>query len=102
MVFELLSNECRRYALYYLKEQNRPVAVDELADVVAEWDDSVSTVQSETHVQLELQHTHLPKATEAEFIEYKPDAGLVEVQGLPPTFNVITAVARVIEQPADE
>ncbi|WP_243645320.1 DUF7344 domain-containing protein [Natrarchaeobius chitinivorans] len=86
----------------YLKEQNRPVAVDELADVVADWDDSAPTDASEQHIQIELEHNHLPKATEVEYIKYKPDSGLVEVQGPPPSFNVITSIARVIEQPAED
>ncbi|WP_425600934.1 DUF7344 domain-containing protein [Haloterrigena alkaliphila] len=70
----------------HLKEQNRPVSVDEFVETVADWDDSAV---DQEHIAIELQHTHLPKATEVNFIEYKPDAGLVEVQGPPPKFTAI-------------
>lgn len=101
-VFELLSNERRRYALYYLKEQNRPVPIDELAETIGDWDDSAPADPAEKSVEIELQHEHLPKATEVEYIQYNPDAGLVELQGPPPAFNVITEIARVIEQPSED
>lgn len=101
-VFELLSNERRRYALYYLKQENRPVSVDELAETIAEWESDSGEGDPMEHVEIELAHIHLPKATEVDFVEYNPDAGLVEVQGPPPKFNVMASVARVIEQPSEE
>jgi hypothetical protein len=78
LVFDLLSNQRRRYALYYLYEQSDGVAtVDELADSI------VANEQREAHsdsiegsderretIRTELQHAHLPKLADAGMIEH--------------------------------
>ncbi|WP_425493568.1 DUF7344 domain-containing protein [Natronosalvus vescus] len=37
-IFDLLSNERRRYALYYLDQKDGPVPVDEVAEQGTEWE----------------------------------------------------------------
>ncbi|WP_306059592.1 DUF7344 domain-containing protein [Natronococcus wangiae] len=78
LVFDLLSNRRRRYALYYLYEQPDGVAtVDELTDSVVTFEHR--TADSETEgapdvrretIQTELQHIHLPKLADAGMLEH--------------------------------
>lgn len=102
-VFELLRKERRRYALYYLEQQDGPVPIDEVAEKVAEWEtDGVrASIPEELfeRVECSLRHTDLPKASEAEYIEYDPKEGVVEVTGTPPEVDAILTVAKVIERP---
>lgn len=78
-VFELLSNRRRRYALYYLYEQDDGVAtLDELAAhvVTLESRNEETTVEADvtekfsTQVRTELQHIHLPKLEDAGVLEH--------------------------------
>ncbi|WP_135303178.1 DUF7344 domain-containing protein [Haloarcula amylovorans] len=101
-VFDLLSEKRRRYALYYLRTQESPISVRELAEAVAEMEsDADSPAVSETELgryEIKLHHTDLPKADTAEFIEYDADAGVVRLTGEPPEFDVVLTVAEVIER----
>lgn len=102
-IFDLLSKERRRYALYYLERQDGPVSIDELAERVIEWetDPAVVSIPEERfeRVEIELLHNHLPKASEAEYVEYYPERREVEVTGTPPEFNAVISVAEIIERP---
>ncbi|WP_135830293.1 DUF7344 domain-containing protein [Halorussus halobius] len=102
-VFDLLSAERRRYALYYLEQADGPVPVDELAEQVAEWttDAATASVSDDEfeNVKVELHHRDLPKADEVEYVEYDRESREVEVAGAPPEFDAVLSVARVIERP---
>lgn len=101
-IFELLSEERRRYALYYLEAQDGPASVDEVAEQVAEWErDATGPAPAEEFrdVKMKLCHTDLPKASEVEYLQYNPEAETVEVVGKSPEFDAITAVAKVMERP---
>jgi hypothetical protein len=52
-------------------------------------------------IELTLQHDHLPKASEAEFVEYDADEGVVRTADAPREYEAVVAVARLIEQPDD-
>ena len=77
LIFDLLSNRCRRYMLYYLYDQRDGVAtIEDVADHVVALemqDDSADTevsVDERVHgVRVELQHVHLPKLEDAGIIE---------------------------------
>lgn len=101
-VFELLSERRRRYVLYYLREQDSPVSVRELAEAVAEMEaDADSPAVSETELEryeIKLHHADLPKADTAEFIEYDADDGVVRLTGEPPKFDAVLTVAEVVER----
>lgn len=105
-VFKLLSKERRRYVLYYLERKDGPVSVSELTDKILEWErnSSRSPTSEEDHeeIKITLQHNHLPKAAEAEFIEYHPEQNTIEITGAPAEFKVILSVAEAIEQPDRE
>lgn len=103
LVFDLLSKERRRYALYYLEQQDGPVSVEEVTEQVAEWETNGATVSipEEKFGQIEvgLLHNDLPKASEAKYIEYNPEEEMVEVTGAPPDVKAIISVAKTIERP---
>lgn len=108
-VFDLLSEERRRYALYYLANRESAVPVSELADAVADWEDEDRDERGDAdgpwtntdQIELTLQHNHLPRASEAEFIEYDADREVVRATDAPQEFEAIVAVARLIERPAN-
>ena len=100
-IFNLLSNERRRYALYYLEEQNEPVHIAELAEKVAEWQSSGSKSGERRFedVRIELLHTDLPKTDELEYVTYDRDEKVVTLSGSPPAFDTIISIAKIIERP---
>ena len=74
-VFEVLSNERRRYAYHYLKQvDRRPVDVKELTDHVAAWEydkePETVTTDERNRVATALRQFHLPKMDETGFVDY--------------------------------
>lgn len=73
-MFDALSDEHRRYALYYLTEQDAPVGLNELTEQVAaratnaESVDLSDAVRERIHIAL--YHTHLPKLTDLKLVTY--------------------------------
>lgn len=104
-VFDLLSEERRRYALYYLANREGAVPVAELAEAVADWEDrdggGSDSWTDVDRIELTLQHSHLPKASEAEFVEYDADERVVRTTDAPQEYETVVAVARLIERPDD-
>jgi hypothetical protein len=102
-VFELLKDERRRYALYYLYERDGPVSVRELVDKIDEWEDDPApgheSLNTFEEIAIELKHVHLPRSSEVEFIQYDPEQGVIQIQGSPQTFDALITVARLIENP---
>ena len=73
-VFDLLSNQRRRYAIHYLKREDEPVALGELAEHVAAWELGKEveelTSTERKRIYTSLQQTHLPTLERAEMIEF--------------------------------
>lgn len=105
-VFDLLSRERRRYALYYLEDCDGPVPIQELAGAIQAWESESppSSLPDDAYKDLiiTLKHQHLPKAAQTEFIEYDSEEHTIELTGTPPEFSVILSIARVIEQPQND
>ncbi|QLG29926.1 hypothetical protein HUG10_20180 (plasmid) [Halorarum halophilum] len=105
-IFDLLSEEQRRYALYYLDRHGGPVSVDELAVHVAEWqsDPGSVSIPDDTfdRIEIDLLHVDLPKAADAPFVQYNQEERTVELTGPAPKFNAVISVAKVIERPNRE
>ncbi len=85
-VFEVLRNQRRRYVLQYLKQDDRPVELGDLAQQVAAWEyettpDSV-TPEQRKRVYTTLQQTHLPKMDEANILSFDSDSGVIESTNL--------------------
>ncbi|WP_339103511.1 hypothetical protein [Haloterrigena salinisoli] len=104
-VFELLTNERRRYALYYLYEQDGPVTISDLVETIDRWEDGSppqeSTLDTFDEIALDLKHHQLPKSAEVEFIQYEPERGTVQIQGSPEKFDTFVTIARLIEDPSE-
>lgn len=105
-IFRLLGKERRRFALYYLEDQSNPVPVSELARQLEEWETGSAPTELPDEkyqdVVLTLQHRHLPKAAEVEYVEYHPDENTIELTGTPAEVSVILSVAEAIEQPDED
>lgn len=71
LVFDLLADQRRRYALYYLYDSTDGVAtVDEIADHVVSLEDQCQVDDPQSHVITALQHVHLPKLEDAGVLEH--------------------------------
>ncbi|MFC6726889.1 hypothetical protein ACFQE1_21430 [Halobium palmae] len=97
-VLDLLGDERRRRVLYYLRDADRSesVSVDELVEAVAAAEsDGGADVEEATleRLKVNLQHVHLPKAAEAEFVRYDREAGEVGLVSEPAEFDELVAVA---------
>ena len=73
-IFDLLSNQRRRYTLHYCKREDEPVTLGDLAEHVAAWelDKEVEEITSaeRKRVYTSLQQTHLPTLERADVIEF--------------------------------
>ncbi|WP_144920176.1 DUF7344 domain-containing protein [Halorubrum salsamenti] len=83
-VFEVLSNQRRRYAIHYLKRRSgESVTVSELTDWVASWENG-KEIDALNHrerkrVRNALRQFHLPKMAEYGFVEYDSRRGVIEL-----------------------
>lgn len=102
-LFELFSRERRRYALYALDEAEGSVDIDDLAEQVRRWETDGEGLPAETdeNVVLSLEHTHLPKAARAEYIEYDRADGEIRITGSPTEFQIVINVSEAVERPED-
>lgn len=82
-VFDVLSNPRRRFVLYYLREVEASVELNELARQIAAWendtDESELTDQDRKRVYVSLYQTHVPKLTDVGLVEYDQDSGTVRL-----------------------
>ncbi|WP_408957102.1 hypothetical protein [Natrinema sp. 74] len=73
-VFDLLSNQRRRYAIHYCKREDEPVTLGDLAEHVAAWelDKEIAEITSaeRKRVYTSLQQTHLPTLERADMIKF--------------------------------
>lgn len=83
-LFEVLSNERRRCALYYLQQRQGTVGLGEVVDYVTAWqyDQPISELDSSDRmcVYSALHQAHLPKLDDAGFIEYDSESGEIRVR----------------------
>lgn len=83
-MFELLSNERRRYVLYCFTDRSESkVTVSTLVDELVALERRVSSECSRREVAISLQHTHLPKLSETGVVEFTPDRSEVVYRGAP-------------------
>ncbi|PGF13828.1 hypothetical protein CP556_22230 [Natrinema sp. CBA1119] len=104
-VLGLLNDERRRYTLYYLKEQNGAVHIDDVVEAVAEMEaDTAAGTQSVDDledIKLTLYHQHLPKTRPLEFVHFNRDNQTIELTDDPAKFDTLLTVAKVLEQSYD-
>ncbi|WP_247731179.1 DUF7344 domain-containing protein [Halovivax limisalsi] len=81
-LYDVLANQRRRFALYYLKRHPEGVTLGELTERVAAWEDGCTPedVSSEQRkrVYTALQQSHLPSLEEASIVTYDEDRRFVE------------------------
>jgi DNA-binding transcriptional ArsR family regulator len=80
-VFEVLSNERRRYVVHALRERESPVELGPLAEQIAAWENDTSvtdvTYDQRKRVYTALQQSHLPKMENAGAVEFDKDRGTI-------------------------
>lgn len=80
-IFYILSNQRRRYVLYYLKQHDGPVELMEVVRQLAAWEEGISvdevSEQAHKRAYVALYQTHIPRLEEAGLVEYDPDSGLL-------------------------
>ncbi|MFB1064217.1 hypothetical protein [Natrinema sp. H-ect4] len=81
-VFEVLRNQRRRYILQYLKQDDRPVELGDLAQQIAAWEYDTTlegvTPEQRKRVYTTLQQTHLPKMDATGILCFDADRGVIE------------------------
>jgi hypothetical protein len=83
-VFEVLSNQRRRYALHYLMQSpDEPVEMGDLSTQVAAWEIGVDpeevTYDQRKSVHTSLYQYHAPKLDDTGMVEYDSRRGIVEL-----------------------
>ena len=83
-IFEVLSNQRRRYAFYYLRRhEGETVEVGDLAERIAAWEDGKPidslTAAERKRVKTALHQFHLPKMDDLRFLEYDTSRGEVRL-----------------------
>jgi DNA-binding transcriptional ArsR family regulator len=82
-IYDQLANRRRRYALHHLKQTGEPVAVRELAEQVAAWENDTAVddldSQERKRVYIALYQSHLSTMDEAGLVTYDDEAGTVEL-----------------------
>src|SRR6056297_1309220 len=83
LVFDVLKNRRRRYALHYLRRADESVQLSELAEQVAAWEndievDAISAAERK-RVYTALYQSHLPKLDDAGIVDYNQNRGIVEL-----------------------
>lgn len=105
-VFDLLSEERRRFVLYYLEQQSGPVPVAKVAAKVEAWEtgdavaDDIEAVDDDLLIRLV--HQDIPKLRSVEYVEYDPERREIEISGEPTEVNVLLSVTEAIEQPRED
>jgi len=81
-IFEVLRNQRRRYVVQYLKQDDRPVELGDLAQQVAAWEYETTlegvTPEQRKRVYTTLQQTHLPKMDSTGILRFDSDEGRIE------------------------
>ena len=84
--FDVLSHARRRAVLAVLADRTTPIAVEALADAVAEHEAADATRVSASEreaVHVTLHHVHLPKLDEAGAVDYQREARTVTPRHVP-------------------
>ncbi|MFW5956015.1 MAG: DUF7344 domain-containing protein [Halorhabdus sp.] len=82
-VFQTLGSRRRRYALHYLRQQDRPVPIRELSEQLSAWElgkeSAAVTPKERKRLYTALHQTHLPTMDRLGIVEYDRNRGLVSL-----------------------
>lgn len=74
---DVFANQRRRYAIYYLQQHDKPMALAAVADEIAVYEDEtdITDIPAEEikPVYASLYHSHIPKLADAGIVEYNED-----------------------------
>src|SRR6056297_1255671 len=83
LVFDVLKNRRRRYALHYLRNADETVQLSDLAEQVAAWENDIAvdaiSAAERKRVYTALYQSHLPKLDDAGIVDYNQNRGIVEL-----------------------
>lgn len=83
VLYSLLADKRRRYTLHFLKQRRESVAVRDVAEQVAAWENGKSvedlTSQERKRVYIALYQSHLPTLDKEGVVEYDADRGVVNL-----------------------
>lgn len=81
VAFDLLAEQRRRYALYYLKGCEYPATLNEVTEQVAVWETETNAAEIPNavyeRIHLELTNTHLPKLVDVGVVTYDAESQLL-------------------------
>jgi hypothetical protein len=102
-VFQTLGNRRRRYALHYLRYQDRPVPIRELSEQLSAWElgkesDAV-TPKERKRLYTALHQTHLPKMDRLGVVEYDRNRGVVSLTDHVDQFDIYLDVVPLDDLP---
>ncbi|WP_277555928.1 DUF7344 domain-containing protein [Halobaculum limi] len=82
-VYDILSNGRRRFVIYLLRQEGGQIALNELSDRVAAWENDIPvdelSDQQVKRVYVSLYQTHIPKLEESGIVEYDKDSGVIKL-----------------------
>lgn len=82
VLFSVLANQRRRFAVHILKRRDDPVELGTLATQIAAWEQDTDPVQvtgtERKRVYTALQQSHLPTMDDAGIVSFDKDRGLIE------------------------
>jgi len=82
-LFDVLSNQRRRFAVHLLKrEADDSIAIGDMAEQIAAWENGIETAEitgtERKRVYTALQQSHLPKMDKAGVVDFNKNRGIVE------------------------
>ena len=103
VLFDVLTNQRRRYVLYYLQQQGGVANTESMATQLAAWESQcpVDAVDEDRHERVftDLYHTHLPKLEGAGVIDYDRRTGTIRLWEHAELLQNVLRVATWIERP---
>jgi hypothetical protein len=102
-IYEVLSNQRRRFVLHHLRQNGDRETLGTLAEQIAAWEDGVAvdrvTSNHRKNVYTSLQQFHLPKMDERGVVEFDSRAGEVELTDDAEDVDVYLEVVRAHDVP---
>ena len=81
-LFDVLSNQRRRFAVHLLKREEGSLEIGDMAEQIAAWENGIETAEitgsDRKRVYTALQQSHLPKMDRAGVIEFNKNRGVIE------------------------
>ncbi|MFD1687438.1 DUF7344 domain-containing protein [Halobellus litoreus] len=81
-LFDVLSNQRRRFAVHLLKHEEESLEIGDMAEQIAAWENGIDTAEitgdERKRVYTALQQSHLPKMDRAGVVEFNKNRGVIE------------------------